>query len=71
MATGLITEEDRFAFERLYWSELVLFETPEVEAAMVRVRAALREERANSSQLAGELEAALEAALSDLLKIGD
>jgi hypothetical protein len=69
LAEGNVTPEDRDEFERLYWGELVLFETKDVEDAMVEFRNALEAEQTDLKKVADGMKQAAEAALSDLPKI--
>jgi hypothetical protein len=64
------TAEDRDTFVRLYWGELVVMETREVESAMALFRRALQDNNPITRQAgAQQLEAALSAELSRLPKI--
>jgi energy-coupling factor transporter ATP-binding protein EcfA2 len=66
LATDHARPEDLTAFEQLYWGELVLFETKEVEFAMVGIRKSLGEDKGNVAFAAGRLETAVNNALSEL-----
>jgi hypothetical protein len=68
LAGGQDTQKVRDAFERLYWGELVVIETREVESAMVVFRLALQGSQTARQEAAEALEAALKAELSRLQK---
>ena len=70
LSGGQETAEDRDSFVRLYWGELVVMETREVESAMALFRRALQDNNPITRQAAAQqLEAALSAELSRLPKI--